>query len=220
LGNPLPLDLTGREDRTRLPGLSTRGRAEIEGERMFGWARNGSERLAAGRLYASLVEQARRPEFYARLGVPDTLDGRFEVLTLHAYLALNRLKRDRACAAVAQALVDAFIDDMDANLREMGAGDLGVGRRVKTMATALYGRIAAYERALAAGPLELTAALARNLYGTTRAEPWQIAAIALYMRDLAEGLARQPAEALLRGEISLGPPPAAVAEGAGKALVV
>ena len=187
---------------------------------MFGWARDGSERIAAGRLYASLVEQARRPEFYARLGVPDTLDGRFEVLTLHAFLVLNRLKRDRACAAVAQALVDAFIDDMDANLREMGAGDLGVGRRVKTMATALYGRIAAYEQALAAGAPELAAALARNLYGTTRAEPWQTAAVALYMRDLAEGLARQQVQAFLRGEISLGPPPTAAAEQAGKTPVV
>lgn len=184
---------------------------------MFGWTRNGSERIAAGRLYASLVEQARRPEFYARLGVPDTLDGRFEVLALHAFLALNRLKGDAICAGVAQALVDTFIDDMDANLREMGAGDLGVGRRVKAMATALYGRISAYERALAAGPSDLAPVLARNLYGTTHAEPWQLAAMARYMRAGVEDLAGQPAEALIRGEINLGLPPVAASAAMGMA---
>jgi cytochrome b pre-mRNA-processing protein 3 len=82
------------------------------------------------------------------------------------FLALRRLKLDASAADTRQALVDAFVDDMDASLREMGAGDLGVGRRVKAMAQALYGRIAAYEAGLAGSEQALISALRRNVYGT------------------------------------------------------
>ena len=125
---------------------------------------------AADALYASAVAQARAPVFYRDLGVPDTLEGRFEMISLHVYMILRRLKQgadgSRAGGgAIGQALFDLMFADMDRNLREMGAGDLGVGRRVKAMAQAFYGRIQAYDDGLAAGPEILAQAVARNVYG-------------------------------------------------------
>ncbi|MEX2297639.1 MAG: ubiquinol-cytochrome C chaperone family protein, partial [Dongiaceae bacterium] len=101
-------------------------------------------------LYEAAVEQARSPAFYTALGVPDTVDGRFELIALHGFLVMHRLKTEPGEGPpLAQALFDFMFADMDAALREMGAGDLGVGRRVKTMAKSFLGRVAAYEAGLA-----------------------------------------------------------------------
>ena len=106
-------------------------------------ARRDSARL----LYAAVVARAREPVFYTRFRVPDSLDGRFDMIALHAFLVLRRLKEEGADgAALGQALFDVIFSDMDRSLREMGAGDLGVGRRVKRMARGFYGRIAAYDQ--------------------------------------------------------------------------
>src|SRR5260370_12358875 len=115
--------------------------------------RPGGETRAAGSLYLSIVDAARQPRFFDSLGVPDNLDGRFETLALHTFLVLRRLKSDpsRAAAGLSRALIEAFIADMDRSLREMGASDLGVGRRVRGMAQALYRRVKAFEAALAEG---------------------------------------------------------------------
>lgn len=159
-------------------------------------------------LYAQIVAQARQPEFYDRCGVPDTLDGRFEMLALHVFLVLRRLKGERRPAAsLAQELLDTMFADMDENLREMGVGDLSVGKRVKQMARAFYGRIAAYEDGLdgAAGVLE--AALARNLFGTVEATSPALAALGAYLRREADALMAQPAKAICAGGLSFGPPP-------------
>jgi cytochrome b pre-mRNA-processing protein 3 len=159
-------------------------------------------------LYGRIVAQARRPEFYAGGGVPDSLDGRFEMLALHLFLVLHRLQRERAdpaCAALAQALVDRVAADLDANLREMGAGDLGVGRRVKRMAGALYGRIAAYEAGIDGGEEDLRSAIRRNLFGTVEAGDGQVAAMARYLRAGHALLAGCPAAALARGAIDFPP---------------
>ncbi len=172
---------------------------------MRGWLRSDPAREAARRLYAAAVAQARRPEFYAGLGVPDSLDGRFELVALHIFLVLRRLKSHGDAGATGQELVDLFVADMDASLREMGAGDLGVGRRVKAMVQALYGRIAAYEAGLA-GPHEgLEAALRRNLFGTAP-EPGGavLAALASYVRRESVGPAL-PAETL-RFDVPPAPP--------------
>jgi cytochrome b pre-mRNA-processing protein 3 len=150
---------------------------------------------AAERLYSAAVAQARTPAFYLRHGVPDTLDGRFEMIGLHVFLLMRRLKSEgEAARALSQALCDRFFDDLDRSLREMGAGDLGVGRRVKAMAKAFYGRIAAYDSSFASAALE--EALARNLYGTVEAKPEQLAAMARYLREEAANLAAQKFEAL------------------------
>ena len=164
--------------------------------------------VPAGAVYQGIVAQARQPAFYAEHGVPDSLDGRFELLALHAFLVLRRLRLGgEQAAGLAQALVDGLILDMDRNLREMGAGDLGVGKRVKTMARGFYGRIAAYEAGLDGGDDMLGAALERNLYGTTHAAPATVAVMAAYMRREAAALEKQGLPDLLAGKVAFGSPP-------------
>jgi cytochrome b pre-mRNA-processing protein 3 len=166
--------------------------------------RRRERRVAALAAYARIVERARDPAFYADWGVPDTLDGRFELLALHAFLVLNRLKREPAASAFAQELFDTMFADLDNALREMGAGDLGVGARVKAMARGFYGRVVAYERGLAEDGA-LQAALRRNLFGTARPGEEPLAAAALYARRQIAALAAQPLAELLAGAVAFAP---------------
>ncbi|MCW5752039.1 MAG: ubiquinol-cytochrome C chaperone family protein [Alphaproteobacteria bacterium] len=164
----------------------------------------------AHRLYVALVGQARQPGFYAGLGVPDSLDGRFEMISLHAFLVLRRLRAaGEPGRRLGQALFDVMFADMDQNLREMGVGDLGVGKRVKAMASGLYGRIAAYEGALAGPDDEAQAALRRNVFGTAEPPADALPALALYLRREAEALAGQPDVAIMAGDVRFGAPPEA-----------
>src|SRR5579875_1374393 len=134
--------------------------------------RRNRYRVQAHAAYVSIVEWSRKPDFFLNLDVPDTLDGRFEMIALHMFLVLNRLKAEHdATADYAQALFDAMFADLDRSLREMGASDIGVGRRVKEMAKGFYGRIKAYEDGLAADDRVLAEALQRNLYGTVQPRP-------------------------------------------------
>jgi len=163
---------------------------------------------ASALAYRRIVAQARQPALYAGLGVPDSADGRFEMLALHLFVVLHRLKGERgdpACTALAQELMDRTIADLDANLREMGAGDLGVGRRVKRMAKALYGRIAAYEAGLDRGEAELRAAVRQSVFASAVPGDAQVAAVARYLRACRDALAAQPAAVLGRGEIDFPP---------------
>jgi len=167
--------------------------------------RRRERRLAALAAYTRIVERAREPAFYLGWGVPDTLDGRFEILALHVFLVLNRLKHETGEAAVfAQELFDTMFADLDSALREMGAGDLGVGRRVQAMAKGLYGRIAAYERGLG-DEAEMTAALRRNLFGTAAASAAQLAMFNAYVGRQAAALAAQPVAALTAGTVAFAP---------------
>lgn len=153
-------------------------------------------------LYGAVVEQARQPGFYRDLGVPDTLDGRFDMVVLHAFLVLHRLKAEgQAQGPVGQALFDLMFADMDASLREMGVGDLSVGKKVKQMATGFYGRVAAYEQGLAQGQAALADALRRNLYGTVEPGAGHLAAMADYVRRQTTALAAQPVAAVLEGQL-------------------
>src|SRR5215211_4097549 len=105
-------------------------------------------------LYTAAVAAARDPWFFGRgIGVPDTLDGRFDLVGLHVGVLIRRLHRDPdpRGAEAAQAVFDAMFSDMDMNLREMGVGDLSVGKRVKRMWEAFNGRATAYARAIDAG---------------------------------------------------------------------
>jgi cytochrome b pre-mRNA-processing protein 3 len=168
--------------------------------------RRNPARDAAERAYDRTVEQARRREFFLELGVPDTLDGRFELVCLHAFLYLHRLKGESASAAVTQPFVDRMFADFDRSLREIGIGDLSVGRQIKRMAEAFYGRIRVYEDGLAGDDAALSTALTRNLYGTASASDAQLARVAAYLRREATNLAAQPAAALLAGTIGFGAP--------------
>ncbi|RAU22718.1 hypothetical protein CU669_07445 [Paramagnetospirillum kuznetsovii] len=157
-------------------------------------------------LYVTIIEQSRRPEFYVRHGVPDTLDGRFDLIVLHAFLVMRRLKgitsAGEEARAISQALFDLMFDDMDQNLREMGVGDMSVGKRVKQMARAFYGRVAAYEAAL--GGDGMAGALIRNLYGTVEAPPppESPVAMAAYALQCAESLDGQDDSAILSGRVT------------------
>ena len=114
-------------------------------------------------IYGMIVTQAREPFFYRDLGVPDTVNGRFDLLVLHLWMVLRRLKPVEGGAGMCQALFDRFCEDMDANLREMGVGDLAVPKRMQAFGEAFYGRAAAYDLALAEGAESLAQALRRNI---------------------------------------------------------
>ena len=173
------------------------------------WFGRGPADALARAVYDRIVAQARQPAFYAGLGVPDTPEGRFEMLALHLFLVLHRLKRDRgdaAVAALAQRLADRMVADMDANLREMGAGDLGVGRRVKRMAGALYGRIAAYEAGLDVGEAALAQTLRQTVFATAAPADAQVAALIRYLLVARDLLAVRTAAELAQGTIEFPAP--------------
>jgi len=156
-------------------------------------------------LYDTIVDQARRPEFYLHAGVPDTLDGRFDLLALHVFLVLHRLRADGdRTAALAQALFDRMFVDMDRNLRELGVGDMSVGRKVKTMAKALYGRIAAYEPGLT-DPAAMAEALGRNLYRGQPPAPGIVERLGRHVSATAAALSHQSTDALLAGQVRFDP---------------
>ena len=114
-------------------------------------------------IYGMIVTQARLPSFYRDLGVPDTVNGRFDLLVLHLWMVLRRFRSAEADANHSQALFDRFCDDMDANLREMGVGDLTVPKRMQAFGEAFYGRVAAYDLALSLGEEPLAQALCKNI---------------------------------------------------------
>ena len=129
--------------------------------------RANARRRAIEDLHVALSMAARRPGLYTRLGVPDTVEGRFEALCLHAILVLRRLNRLPAPAGeVAQDLVNSVFTQLDASLRELGVGDMGVSKRMKKLGAAFYGRAEGYDVALNAGDAAaLSAVLARNVLG-------------------------------------------------------
>ena len=131
------------------------------------------------RLYDELVSRAREAVFFQDFGVADSLDGRFDMLTFHAWLVLKELKD----SAAAQALTDTIFTGFDEALREQGAGDMGIGHRLKAMASAFYGRIAVYEAAQ--NEQELASALAKNLWrgGEPDARARALAAYAIRARQ-------------------------------------
>jgi len=149
-----------------------------------------SETIAA--LYDAIVAQARLPAFYQIHGVPDTVNGRLEMIMLHTVLFLRRLEGEAASSrALGQGLFDQFCQDMDDSMREMGVGDLAVPPSMRRIGEAFYGRQAAYGVALDApdnGPL--AAALQRNVFADA-SEPGPASRLAVYVREAARWLAAQ-----------------------------
>jgi cytochrome b pre-mRNA-processing protein 3 len=173
---------------------------------LFGFFRRSRHERAGYELYGAAVAAARDPILYADLGVPDSLDGRFDLVGLHVFLLIRRLTAvPPPGPAVAQAVFDAMFSDMDVNLREIGVGDLSVGRKVKAMWEAFHGRASVYGHAMDEGsPEHLAAAIERNVW---RGEPAPHGAASLarlaYAQDAA--LARQATEALVAGRVSFLP---------------
>lgn len=150
-------------------------------------------------LYESAVERARQPLFYTEFAAPDTLEGRFELYSLHVILLLHRLKGEGPAAAeTAQALFDIFVSQLDHALREIGVGDLSVAKKMRKLGEAFYGRAKAYDAALdgdAGGELE--ALIGRTVFDG--APSGRAIALAAYVRKGAAALAAQPLEAVLDG---------------------
>lgn len=172
-------------------------------KRLWRKARPNPYRRAAHELYAVIVAQARSPDFFASLKVPDSVDGRFDMISLHVFLVLRRLRHSGDDGdEFAQTLFDAFFADMDRSLREMGVGDLGVGKRVRDMSKAFMGRIDAYDRALDADSRQdLTDALVRNLFRGDSPGQAVLDRLGDYIHLGVEVLAGQPVDEIMGGTV-------------------
>lgn len=157
-------------------------------------------RFEVQHMYIALVEHARNPVFYTELSVPDTLDGRFDMITLHMHLVLDRLKAGYEThgdwVEKGRILVEAYLADMARSLREMGVGDTGVAKRIQKMASAFYGRMDAYGKAKG-NDAELEGALRRNVYGTLETvEDAKVKRLAAFVRAAEAMLAALPDDAV------------------------
>jgi len=160
---------------------------------------------AARSSYRITVEQARQPEIYREWKVPDSATGRFDVIALHGFLLLHRFRGEADAEKFAEAYCGAIFDDMDRNLREMGVGDLSVGKQVRKLAEGFYGRAAAYEAGLKAGNGELHAVLKRNLYAEAGPDGEILSKVADYVRRNVAGLAEQDIGELIAGHVVFAP---------------
>lgn len=169
---------------------------------------DGSETIQ--RLYGAIVARSRDPALYTDFGVPDTIEGRFEMILVHTFLLLHRLKNeDEGRRALGQRVFDAFCIDMDANLREMGVGDLTVPKKMKKVAEAFYGRVGAYDAPLDAGEADVLAeAVLRNVFGSNADRTLQATALAAYMIRATDELKAAPFETFAAGELPLAAPAA------------
>jgi cytochrome b pre-mRNA-processing protein 3 len=171
--------------------------------------RHPTQAAVADNLYRAIVEQARQPAFYSECGVPDTPDGRYDMIVAHVVLVLRRLRRAHSeTKDVAQALFDLMFADMDQNLREMGVGDLAVGKRVKAMAKAFYCRLVGYDFALSnEDDAGLQSALRRNLFRNATPTEAQVAAVSAYVRREAARFDDEPIDSLVAGRLRFGVAP-------------
>ncbi|MGE0754485.1 MAG: ubiquinol-cytochrome C chaperone family protein [Alphaproteobacteria bacterium] len=154
--------------------------------------------------YNALVNQARSPWFYARQNVPDTVDGRFDLIVLHLFLLANRLQQDVSTqtSEFVRVLSEVFFADMDRSLREMGSTDTGTGKRVNAMAQAFYGRLQTYEKHIG-NPQAMKESLRRNLYRESDAvEDAQLDALMAYVERNRDHLHTQSLDDLLAGKAS------------------
>ena len=177
---------------------------------ILGLFRRSASKAAIEQLYAALVEASRQRALYVELGVPDTFEGRFESLTLHAVLVLRHLRSGKSPGPeMAQDLVDAVFRHFDRTLREMGVGDTTVPKRMKTLAEAFLGRSNAYDEALRDGPAALGEALRRNVYNGSRDGD----ALARYVGAIVDRLAPMPPRAFLDGMVTFPDPASYATEG-------
>ncbi|WP_310620516.1 ubiquinol-cytochrome C chaperone family protein [Flexibacterium corallicola] len=146
---------------------TTQLRIAKRGAMFFGFLRRRGN-FAVHEIYRDIVSQARQPVFYQSFGVPDTAEGRFEMIVFHAFCLFHRLRHENKQAGeVAQKVFDLFFVDMDQSLREAGIGDEGVRRRIRKMSESFYGRSTTYSRALEEGDNgQLAQAFARNFLFT------------------------------------------------------
>jgi cytochrome b pre-mRNA-processing protein 3 len=171
------------------------------------WFRKDPLEEPARALYHAIVEQSRNPVFYETAGVPDTANGRFDMIVLHCFCVMQRLKQAPEGYALSQALMTVMVDDLDRNLREMGVGDLSVGKKVKRITEGFYGRLEAYGAGFESDRAALLAALRRNLYSSAEnPSDGQIAMVADYLARAVARLNETGIEELHNGELRFGAP--------------
>lgn len=162
-------------------------------------------KAAAAALYACIVERSRTPHFYRDLGVPDTISGRFDHLMLSTFLVFERLKALEGPMAnpIKDALWARMINDIEQNLRAVGVSDTAIGKKVKKVVRSFYGRVDAYQSALAdvSSNEALEQALIRNLYAGEIVEPTQLTQMAELVRKTHHALAQLPDEQLIGGHL-------------------
>ena len=157
---------------------------------LFGWLKKKDRKQSAAfALYTGMV------------GVADTMEGRFDLILVHAFVLFRRLKKDNESRELAQEIFDVMFSDLDQNMREMGIGDVGILKRIRKMSESYHGRIVAYEEGVQSGAIELAAALNRNLYADNEASDAQLMAMVGYINDALAHLDRQKTEELHNGVI-------------------
>ncbi len=176
---------------------------------LFQW--NSGENKAAKRLYDSIVKQARQKEFYSSYSVPDTIEGRFEMVALHLFLFVQRLKNENLKDhKVGKLVLETFFSEMDATLREMGVGDMGVPKKMRKISDSFFGRAYSYSEALESGELErLKKAIERNIYAYYQGDRKiegnysenDLTSVAEYIVESYKTVCKNPIEELLGGTI-------------------
>jgi cytochrome b pre-mRNA-processing protein 3 len=164
-------------------------------QRLFGKPDRGT----APQLYAGVVARGRAPHWYTAGAVPDTVDGRFDMIAAVLCIVLLRLEEEPAGIPTSTAVAECFIDDMDGQLREIGIGDIIVGKHVGRMMGMLGGRLGAYRSGLAEG--DLGPALVRNLYRGEAPAPAALTHVEARLRAFRDALAALPLARVIAGEL-------------------
>ncbi|MBL4803263.1 MAG: ubiquinol-cytochrome C chaperone family protein [Alphaproteobacteria bacterium] len=171
---------------------------------MFGlFKKKNPYEQAVHEVYAEALENTRKKEFYTEYGVPDTFDGRFDLLLLHIFMILNRMLKDSPVNAESfnQALFDETFKDMDQTLREMGIGDMGVPKHMRKMMKAFNGRMHGYQYAIKENTLSF--ALKNNLYGTApETDPAVILKMEQKVLEMEKVLQKQDVSDIMSGKIN------------------
>jgi cytochrome b pre-mRNA-processing protein 3 len=164
-------------------------------KRLFGAADRGT----APALYDAVVALGRQPHWYEAGGVPDTIDGRFDMIAAVLAVVMLRLEGDSAGVPQSTALAECFIKDMDGQLREIGIGDIVVGKHLGRMMGMLGGRLGAYREGLAGGSIR--EALVRNVYRGAAPGDAALAHVERALLGLRDRFAAAPVATFVAGEL-------------------
>lgn len=151
-------------------------------------------------LYQAIVAKGRQPEFYENGAVPDTLDGRFDMICAILCAVIIRMETEDTVKKETVWLTEIFVDDMDGQLRQIGIGDMIVGKHIGKMMSALGGRMGAYREALS-GNANLEEALVRNLYRGEAPDEKAVQYVAAKLKEFDDHLARLPIDDIIAGRI-------------------
>ena len=149
--------------------------------------------------WAAIVAAARQPVWYRDLGVADTVEGRFDMVSAMLALAMLRMERSPTLTPLTAPLTEIFVEEMDGQLRQSGVGDLMVGKQIGRLMSTLGGRLGAYRAGLADSGNALAEAVGRNV---TLADPSRGAALADAMRQLSARMEARDDAAILAGDFA------------------